>query len=196
MLVICLIRTRVGPLSPGRATVAGNVGRRQASPRCLIWWCGCLSTRSSSTCGGATGSDARRHIASTANGTGGSPPTVFASRRFQGAGPTGWMRPGARIGVAVIELGAARPPARRAAGRAQPSDRSGALRRRTLLRTGRARFRASGSSKPWWLAGGVAVEVDETGCSGVRGGCVPDDVDRLASGGQPLLPFAWGLWAV
>jgi len=55
------------------------------------------------------------------------------------------------------------------------------------LRTGRARSRASGSSKPWWLAGGVAVKVDETGCS-VRGGCVPADIDRLASGGQPLPP--------
>jgi uncharacterized protein len=70
-------------------------------------------------------------------------------------------------------------------GRLPTSDRSGALRRRTLLRTGRASFPASGSSKPWWLAG-VAGEVDEMGCSGVRGGCVPDDVDRLASGGQPL----------
>ena len=76
------------------------------------------------------------------------------------------------------------------------SGRPGALRRRAPLRTGRARFRASGSSKPWWLAGGVAVEVDETGFGGVRAGCVPDDVDRLASGGQPVLPVAWGLWAV
>ena len=40
------------------------------------------------------------------------------------------------------------------------------------------------------------MEVDETGCSGVRVGCVPDDIDRLASGGQPVLPVAWGLWAV
>jgi len=60
--------------------------------RWLILVCEGLLSRSSSTCGGATGLDARRHAASTATGTGGSPLTVFASPRFQGAGPAGWTR--------------------------------------------------------------------------------------------------------
>jgi hypothetical protein len=77
------------------------------------------------------------------------------------------------------------------------SGRPGALRRRAPLRTGRARFRASGSSEPCWLAGGLTVEVDETGWSSlVRRAWVPDDVDRLAGGRQPLFPLVWGLWPV
>jgi hypothetical protein len=42
------------------------------------------------------------------------------------------------------------------------------LRRRAPLRTGRARFRASGPSKPTWRAGVDAAEADETGFSRVR----------------------------
>ena len=75
-------------------------------------------------------------------------------------------------------------------GRTDLSDRSGASRRRTLLRTGRASFPASGSSKPWWLVGGqkcraVAVGVYETVFSLVRRASRLDDRDRRAGGGQP-----------
>ena len=52
---------------------------------------------------------------------------------------------------------------------ALPSGRPGALRRRAPFRTGRARFRASGSSESCWLAGGVAVGVGETGFGGAGG---------------------------
>jgi len=55
--------------------------------------------RRSSTGDLSTGLDARRQIASTATVTCGSPPAVNVSPRFQGASPTGWMRPWARIGV-------------------------------------------------------------------------------------------------
>ena len=67
-----------------------------------------------------------------------------------------------------------------------------ALGRPTLAagppRTGRARFRASGSGKPCWRFGGlqcravavVAAEVNETGVGRVRVALVPRDVDRLA----------------
>src|SRR6185437_8624523 len=50
-----------------------------------------------------------RGVSSEATGTSGSP-SVFASPTLQGAGPTGWTRPGARIGVAVIDW--ARPDRR------------------------------------------------------------------------------------
>ncbi len=96
----------------------------------------------------------------------------------------------------VIATATTERPASAASSRSRSSGRPGVLRRRAPLGTGRASLPASGSSKPWWLAGGVAVEVDETGCSLVRVGCVPDDVDRLASGGQPVLPFAWGFASV
>jgi hypothetical protein len=47
------------------------------------------------------------------------------------------------------------------------------------------------------VAGGLAVEVDETGWSSrVRRAWVPDDVDRLAGGCEPCLPLVWGLWPV
>jgi len=77
------------------------------------------------------------------------------------------------------------------------------------LRTGRAPFDASGSSKPRRLAGGqkrrslatasialtVAVGVYETGCGLVRRTGLPhgDLSDRLAGGGQPLLPLTRAL---
>src|SRR5450759_3729038 len=86
--------------------------------------------------------------------------------------------------------------------------RPGALLRLAPLRTGRARFRASGSSKPWRLTGGqkcwpvvitggvlvMAVGVYETGFGLFRRVVLPygDLGDRLAGGGLPLLPLAWG----
>ena len=92
--------------------------------------------------------------------------------------------------------------------------RPGALLRPAPLRTGRARFRASGSSKPRGLADGqkcwavagpgvipVAVCVHKAECSLVRCSVRPHDdgiVDYcLAGDRQPLFPFARALrWPV
>ena len=71
---------------------------------------------------------------------------------------------------------------------------------------GRARFRASGSSKPLRLVGGqkcqtaavVAADVCETGFVVVRRGVLRgDDLgDSLAGACQPYFPLAWVLWPV
>jgi hypothetical protein len=93
------------------------------------------------------------------------------------------------------------------------SGRPSALLRSAPLRTGRAAFTASGSSKPIGVACGqkcrvtavaaggvpaVAVGVCETVFGFVRRAVAPrgDVNDRLAGGGLPLLPLAWGLWRV
>src|SRR5215211_4026176 len=74
------------------------------------------------------------------------------------------------------------------------------------LRTGRARFRAPGSSKPHGLVGGqrcrtaavAAADVNETGFVLVGlGGVGGDDLgEPLAGARQSLLPLARVLWAV
>src|SRR3954451_16331432 len=98
----------------------------------------------------------------------------------------------------------------------RPANRSlsgspGALLHPGPLRTGLARFRATGSGKPGGLAGwqrccptatldaSVAVGVDEPRCGAfvrracTRGGdCVL--ADRLAGGREPAFPLAWALW--
>jgi hypothetical protein len=78
------------------------------------------------------------------------------------------------------------------------SDRPGALPRPALLRTGRAPFNASGSSRPcWrrgerrcWLAACEAVGVDQAGFSDARhaGGRHRDHLDRGAVADQPAFP--------
>jgi hypothetical protein len=86
----------------------------------------------------------------------------------------------------------------------------GALLRRGPLRTGRARFRATGSSKPCRLSGSfevwaccrwyssAAVGVYEAVCDAfIRRAGAPDDdrafPDRLAGGGEPSFPLARAL---
>src|SRR5204863_7814266 len=73
------------------------------------------------------------------------------------------------------------------------------------LRTGRASFPASGSSKPCWLVGGQKRWAAAVGAAGVYETVVSlvrhavrrlDDHDRRAGGRQPCLPIARGLWLV
>ena len=86
------------------------------------------------------------------------------------------------------------------------SGRPSALRRSAPLRTGRARFRAPGSSKPRRLVGGrkcraaagvAAAGVYETGFLLVGRAVAGDDLDeRLSGGHQPPFPFVGVLWSV
>ena len=82
--------------------------------------------------------------------------------------------------------------------------RPGALLRPAPLRTGRASFPASGSSKPYGFVGvpqfGAeavsALGVYETGSSRLRAAWPRRGRDDSGAGGQPLLPIARGLWLV
>lgn len=75
--------------------------------------------------------------------------------------------------------------------------------RPTRLRSGRASFPASGSSKPCWLVGGqkrrVAVLEAAGGCETVFtlvrvGRPRRGDRDSRADGREPPLALIWGLW--